>query len=420
MLAENLAVADGGAVVVKAALAMIAAAEADLSGHAKRREHVAIHRRVQRFGQAQRGRGKAETLIVIEEPAARERQARTEHRGGIDGLDVLNHGIAAEVALVEAALRDAEFAGEQLRRAIERLAIGKPPVQPLGVRDVVIDADIGIVGLHGGRSAVVEVVAQRAGVTRLIRLRIILQHVARYGIEPGGGNEVARKDVADGAGSGRIRARGGRIEHGDQLSGIRPRLGKIPVALELSGYRSERVAELALAQAFERAHEERLVALDGAADGAAKLIPLEAGQRHAARIVEEIVGVQHGVPEELIRAAMERVAAGFVDQVQHAGHAASELGVVVLRLHLELFHGVDGGKDGSAGAAIYGGEVRRSAVHQGGEGAGARAIYAVADGVVLVAHRPGDSRRERDQAVDVTRIERQLEDPLVVHHLADR
>src|SRR5262249_35407683 len=143
--------------------------------------------------------------------------------------------------------------------------------------------------------------------------------------------------------------------------------------------RGQLVAELALAKLLVRDEEKRLVPLDGTADGAAKLIPLKARERHAAAVVEEIVRVEHRVAWELIRAAVPVIAARFVDQVQNTRDAAAKLRRVVLRLHLELGDCVYGWEHGQTRKSVHRREVRRRAVYERRERASTRAVDAVAD-----------------------------------------
>src|SRR5262249_33983896 len=157
-------------------------------------------------------------------------------------------------------------------------------------------------------------------------------------------NDIAREGVTDRAAAVRIRTRGIRVKNRDELRGAGSRGGEVARAFEIRGDGGEAVRETAFTQTFERAHEEGAILVDRAADHPAELIPLEAAKRRAALVGEEIVSVEDGVSQEFIRAAVQVVAAGFIDHVQHSGDAASELGAEVLRLHFEFFYGIDRGE----------------------------------------------------------------------------
>lgn len=77
-----------------------------------------------------------------------------------------------------------------------------------------------------------------------------------------------------------------------------------------------------IAQAFAIQEKERLVALDGPAATGAELVGIGAGLGAAAELGEEVAGVQELAVEVVHQVSMERVAAGFSDQVfLPAGHA---------------------------------------------------------------------------------------------------
>jgi hypothetical protein len=61
--------------------------------------------------------------------------------------------------------------------------------------------------------------------------------------------------------------------------------------------------------------KERFVLPDRPADGAAKVVPLQRGDRGTARIIEPIVGVQNRVAEEFVGAAVKLVASGAGDHI---------------------------------------------------------------------------------------------------------
>ena len=100
--------------------------------------------------------------------------------------------------------------------------------------------------------------------------------------------------------------------------------------------------------AFVVGKEEELVLavedlgdVDGGAHRETVLIALE-GRIGAGRI-EEILGVQLLVAQELKGRAVEVVGAGFGGEIDDAAHGAAVLRGIGVGLHLELLDGVDGG-----------------------------------------------------------------------------
>ncbi len=111
--------------------------------------------------------------------------------------------------------------------------------------------------------------------------------------------------------------RGEWIEDADLLSIRRVGLREVSLPLKKRGDRCSVGLECPLAQVFERDQEERLVLPDGTVKDAAVLAALEAPQRYAACVGEEAVGVERGVSQELIGAAVPGVGPALVNQVDN-------------------------------------------------------------------------------------------------------
>ena len=70
--------------------------------------------------------------------------------------------------------------------------------------------------------------------------------------------------------------------------------------------------------AFEVREEEELILHQRTAQGAAILILGEGGAGHGGAIVEEGVGVQRAIAQELVERAVQRVGAGPGGEINHA------------------------------------------------------------------------------------------------------
>ena len=145
--------------------------------------------------------------------------------------------------------------------------------------------------------------------------------------------------------------------------------------------------------------EEDLVALDGAAGRAAKLILPECrlGQ------IEVPLGIERCVAEKLEAIAMKLVASRFGDDGDHAAIVVSVLGVEVVGQYAEFFDRIEVGNNGSAAVhmflhidAIHHESIRGFALAVDGEIAGiliARRIYAA--GRARHDDRTRQQRRDR-------------------------
>src|SRR5581483_6336874 len=85
------------------------------------------------------------------------------------------------------------------------------------------------------------------------------------------------------------------------------------------------------------AEQEEPVLLDRAAQVSTELILVENLSRAAGAVPKEIVGVEIGVAEELIRSAMETVRAGLGHHVHVGAGVAAVTGIVGGGLDLEFF-----------------------------------------------------------------------------------
>lgn len=187
--------------------------------------------------------------------------------------------------------------------------MGETAGDALLVAQVVVDADLGVIGVDGGGAAVVEVVAFGAGVAGLIGTGIVGDDITGHGVEAGGGDDASGEQIADGASAGRVGASGGGIEDVDALGGAGPSLAEVAGAFAIGGNGGEPLGEAAFAQPLIGRREEVAIADHRDACHAAELISLEAGERYTARIVEEVIRVEHGVVHKFIGAAMECIAA---------------------------------------------------------------------------------------------------------------
>src|SRR6266849_79005 len=89
--------------------------------------------------------------------------------------------------------------------------------------------------------------------------------------------------------------------------------------------------------------EEGAVLLDGPAYRAAEVVPAYGSNFDAGLIVEEVVGIQLVVAQEIVEAAMEVVGSRAGDDVYHGGPAKADFRAEVGLLDLKLLHGVDRG-----------------------------------------------------------------------------
>src|SRR4029078_8028974 len=99
------------------------------------------------------------------------------------------------------------------------------------------------------------------------------------------------------------------VRAGTQSDQAAPRRVGLLLALRVAEHQAIHVHALALALALVGRQEERAGADEGAAERSAELAPLER-MRVRRRELEEVPGVERLVPEELVGAAVEGVAAG--------------------------------------------------------------------------------------------------------------
>ena len=176
---------------------------------------------------------------------------------------------------------------------------------------------------------------------------------------------------------------------------------------------------------FKIAEEEDLAAAvedlgkdDGTTEGEAELVALE-GRLRLLGSVEEVLGVELLVAEELEGGAVEVVGPGLEVDVDDAAHGAAVLGGVGVGLDLELLDGVDGGLDHLA-AALGAGElvgvvvdaVDHEVVLGDLHAAGAEAAVAAAAGGL------DGAGREQGELVVLAAVEGHVDDAAVVDHLA--
>src|ERR1035438_2983258 len=188
--------------------------------------------------------------------------------------------------------------------------------------------------------------------------RIKVEQLDRIRIEPAGGKDVSRERRHDASNRVRYAAcdgtRGGRIKNlakGSRASeqvgtraALREQLGEIGVAavsLKHCWDRVDKRYRLANARAFVVPEEKSLVLADGSADREAELILAVLSLGNAARVLEEVCGIQGVVAQELPDVAMEFVGPGFNGRIQDGASGSAGLRTVVVRLHLEFRNGVN-------------------------------------------------------------------------------
>jgi hypothetical protein len=119
--------------------------------------------------------------------------------------------------------------------------------------------------------------------------------------------------------------RGERIVDGNGPSDTRGGLGEVSTPFRGGGDGGEHLGEAALPEGLKRG-QEGLVLADRPAEHTAKLIAFEAAERNLAPVVEKVIRVELGVPQEVMCQTVELVGAALVNEVQHRSQAASELG----------------------------------------------------------------------------------------------
>src|SRR5262249_39909357 len=130
----------------------------------------------------------------------------------------------------------------------------------------------------------------------------------------------------------------GNRNHGSTL------IGEVAGVRQFVGRGSgEQTCVLALnnTQVLKIREEERFIANDTSADGAAELVLAELGTRDAGSIRKEIVRVQLVVAEVLIQATMEGVGAGLGDEVDNRATGAADFGRIVIGVDLDFLNGID-------------------------------------------------------------------------------
>src|SRR5437016_2549491 len=95
------------------------------------------------------------------------------------------------------------------------------------------------------------------------------------------------------------------------------------------------------AAAFIVEEEEGPVLLDRPADRAAEIVPTHGRDFDAGLIVEEVVGVQLVVAQEIVKAAVEFVGSRAGNDVHHGGPAETDFRAEVGLLDLEFLHSID-------------------------------------------------------------------------------
>ena len=319
-------------------------------------------------------------------------------------------------AFDDAAFGDGEIAGEEGGGSVDVIAPGEAAEDALVVVEVVVDATVDLILIEAPGAGVDVVVDVGDGVGDRVGLGVILDDIAGDGVDHGLRNDVAGELIANEAGA--LGAGREGIKDADEGAVGDAGVTEVTLALQVGGHGEDGIGEGALAEAFVAAEEEGLVLDDGAIDHGAELVAFEAAEGDAGAVAEEIVGVEFRVPEELEKAAMKAVGAGFVDHVDHAAIAAAEFGGVVRAHHLEFGDGFDGREGGVAREAVDGRVGGADAIHEDVEHGIAGAVDAEA-GAVGGADAAGDAGGEIEQGVDVAGIEREFDDALVVNDLAE-
>ena len=154
-------------------------------------------------------------------------------------------------------------------------------------------------------------------------------------------------------------------------------------------------------RALKITEDKRFVVDDRAAERRAIDISNQFRNRAAALIIEEVVGVQSGVAQIVVRAPVVFVGSGARDQLNLSAGAASELGLAAFGNHSEFLHriGVVGGQ--REAQARDQGIVHVDAVQRGVVAALAEPVDVGKAGVLPGPHVDLDARledRERDRA----------------------
>src|SRR5439155_5326225 len=300
---------------------------------------------------------------------------------------VVVEGVLSEAAAVREAL-------EGSRDEVRIVSVAQPPEQLVLLAEVVVDANVKLLGVVP-HYRVGSVVVKETGP---VRRRIQVEQRDGIGVEPRSWKLVAGKRVTDktnGLAEGNVVARialagarrgqtchwigcsandgtrGGGIKHAPEREGAAQ---KIVSCSTLAGdqLRKVRVAGRPLlgggdgrhlgrglpdASAFVIEEEKRFVLaiVDAryghrAADRAAKLVLAEFAFGDAAGVLKEVGRVKLVIADELPQGAMNLVGTGLDRGIEHRPARASELGAEVARLNLELLDGIDWRLHGIGGA----------------------------------------------------------------------
>ena len=188
--------------------------------------------------------------------------------------------------------------GRPVGRYCSRLFEAEAREQPIVVAEVVIDPEVALVvvqrldrvrkviagepiGVGGNRQQVEERLADRTDAV--------------------GGDRVAREWIADRLAGHRVDARGSRVVD-DRRGRTRKRLGEVALVHQRRRHREQRRQPLVDVVALEAAEEERLVALDRAAQRATVRVLIPRALRGP---VEEVPGIERVVAEELVQRCRE-------------------------------------------------------------------------------------------------------------------
>jgi len=149
---------------------------------------------------------------------------------------------------------------------------------------------------------------------------------------------------------------------------------------------------LRLANTFVVGKEERTILDDRAADGAAKLVPLE-GRLRSSGVLKEIPRVERTVPEELVHAPVKSIGPRARNGVDDSSGCFAILRRIVARENGELLNGV---------------HAEISAKYAAGRSVGviveANAVQSI---IVLLRPRAGDSQLLSEAAVAAIRARRE-------------
>ena len=131
---------------------------------------------------------------------------------------------------------------------------------------------------------------------------------------------------------------------------------------------------------------------------------------------EQIAAVQYVVPEKFVQASVKFVGAAARDHIDHTARGLPELSRIVVALYLELFYRVRRGRDIVSGARSIAALI-------------VVVVYAVQPVELVLRGLPADTgpprgldrdtRRQRDQLINISTIQREGNDLLGIDDLAE-